>query len=161
MNNILKIFYAFLSVAVTAVICSYFTQFGIATFYESLTKPPFLPANQLFPAVWSVLYSLMIISYYLIIKDHSYEDFRLATLMFLGQLFLQMLWTYLFFFGAYFLFAGIVILLLLWTVAEMIKSFKRLSPFAAYLQYPYFLWLIFAAYLNFGIAYLNGNTLNF
>jgi translocator protein len=160
MNNILKIFYAFLTVAVTSVICSYFTQFGINTFYDSLIKPPFLPANQLFPVAWSFLYALMIISYYLVLKDHSYAEFRPATLMFLGQLFLQMLWTYLFFFGAYFLFAGIVILLLLWTVAEMIKSFKQLNQFAAYLQYPYFLWLIFAAYLNFGIIYLNGNTLN-
>lgn len=160
MNNILKFLYAFCTVAVTALICGYFSQYGLAVFYDSLNMPPFLPVNQVFPFMWSILYTLMIISFYLVLKNHDYIRTRQSVLLFSGQLMLQIIWCYFFFYTAYFLFAGITILLLIWTVAEMIKQFKSITPFAAYLQYPYFLWLIFAAYLNFGVIYLNGNMLN-
>jgi tryptophan-rich sensory protein len=38
----------------------------------------------------------------------------------------------------------------------MIKQFMLISPRAAYMQYPYLAWLCFAAYINGGVAYLNG-----
>ncbi|MDD5935258.1 MAG: tryptophan-rich sensory protein, partial [Clostridiales bacterium] len=40
-------------------------------------------------------------------------------------------------------------------IVKMIRAFKDINPVAAYLQIPYLLWCLFAAYLNFMIYYLN------
>ena len=37
----------------------------------------------------------------------------------------------------------------------MILTWSKIDPFAAKLQIPYLIWLTFAAYLNFGVWYLN------
>ena len=47
------------------------------------------------------------------------------------------------------------LLLLLVLTAKMVKSFYQIDKKAAYLQIPYLLWLLFAAYLNFGVWMLN------
>ena len=41
-------------------------------------------------------------------------------------------------------------------VVLMITVFKKISPTAAWLNVPYQLWLIFAAYLNIATAIING-----
>ena len=78
-----------------------------------------------------------------------------ANLLFLGQLFLQMLWSYLFFGMGFYAPAFVVMVLMIWTVYKMIEQFKIINKTAGNLQYPYLLWLLFATYLNIGIAYLN------
>lgn len=160
MNTIINALYSFAAVAVTAFISAFFTNSGIAFFYDTLEKPPFTPPNSVFPFVWSVLYVLMIISFYRILQNRRILQVQSATLFFLGQLFLQMVWCFLFFYQAYFLYALVVILLLLWTVWRMIKEFKSIDRFAGVIQYPYLLWLLLAVYLNIGVVYLNGNQLN-
>jgi tryptophan-rich sensory protein len=52
-------------------------------------------------------------------------------------------------------FAFLWLLLLIVLVALMIYAFYKVDPLAAKLQIPYLLWLMFAAYLNFGVWYLN------
>jgi tryptophan-rich sensory protein len=37
----------------------------------------------------------------------------------------------------------------------MILSFRKADHVAAWLQIPYLIWLTFAAYLSFGVWYLN------
>lgn len=161
MDKVIRFLYSFFSVAVAAFACAYFTDQGISTFYADLSLPPLTPENQVFPLVWSVLYTLMIISYYIVLNGNNIEKIQNATLLFLGQLLLQMLWTYLFFAKGLFLYSLVTIILLDFTVFEMLKSFKRINAIAAYLQYPYFLWLLFASYLNAGVVYFNGYALNF
>ena len=71
------------------------------------------------------------------------------------QLVINFLWP-LIFFKFELVFLGFLwILLLLAVVAFMIVSFYKINPLSAYLQIPYFLWLLFAAYLNIGIYVLN------
>ena len=48
------------------------------------------------------------------------------------------------------------LLLLLALVILMIVRFYRIDKTAAYLQIPYLIWLLFAAYLNTGVFILNG-----
>lgn len=160
MSKTLRILYSFAAVAVTAFICAYFVNTGKAFFYDQLNLPPLTPKNNVFPVIWSLLYTLMIISYYLILDGRNVLNTQSASLLFLGQLFLQMVWSYLFFYSAYFLYGLIVMILLIWTVWQMIRKFQIINPVAAKLQYPYFLWLLFATYLNAGVVYLNGNQLN-
>lgn len=161
MENVIKFLYSFFAVAVTAAVSSYFVGFGMETFYHQLDLPVLTPPDAVFPVAWSVLYVLMVISFYLVLRESDDILVQKASLLFLGQLLLQMLWCYLFFYGAYFLFALIVLILLVLTVFAMIRRFKEINIIAGNLQYPYLLWLLFATYMNAGIVYLNGNQLNF
>lgn len=160
MSKMISALYSFAAVAVAAFISSYFVQTGMALFYANLQMPPLTPPDGAFPIVWSVLYLLMIVSFYRILQNADIMRVQTATLLFLGQLVLQILWCFLFFYQAYFLYALIVILLLLWTVWRMIGEFKIIDPAAGNLQYPYLLWLLLATYLNAGVVWLNGNQLN-
>ena len=65
------------------------------------------------------------------------------------------LWPLFFFRLGWYLFAFLWLLLLILLVVWMIVRFYRLVPLAGWLQIPYFLWLLFAGYLNLGIYWLN------
>ena len=153
MAHILKFTFSFALVAATAALSSYFSYLGVNTFYPSLALPLLNPPNEIFRFVWPVLYVLMIVSFYIILTK---EDNSRAVMLFIYQLLLHILWCYLFFTQGLFLFGFVDIVLLDITVFVMLKAFHGLSPAAAYLQYPYFIWLLFATYLNAGIWYLNG-----
>lgn len=160
MLSAIKFIWSFFVVGLTAYFCSKFSRYGVDTFYEGLQKAPLTPPNMVFPIVWPILYALMIISYYIILKTVPFAKIKRAAALFLGQLVLQVIWSWAFFYQAYFAYAGIVIILMIITVYLMIKEFAVYSKTAAYMQYPYLIWLLFAAYMNFGIIYLNGNALN-
>ncbi len=157
MNKFLRFTYSFATVAVTAAVAAFFSLQAMKTFYPSLNMPLFSPPDYVFAPVWSVLYTLMIFSYYIVLNSTDAIQTQSATLLFLGQLFLQMLWSYVFFGIGFYAPAIVVILLMIWTVYKMIERFKSINKIAGNLQYPYLLWLIYAAYLNIGIAYLNAN----
>lgn len=127
---------------------SFFTMNNMDTFNE-LEKPINVPGI-LFPIVWSILYLLMSISLYIVIDKN-----RNSLIIYSIQLIINSLWTLIFFgFGAYLL-AFIWIILLLIAIVIMIAKFYNIDKKAAYLNIPYLLWVLFAAYLNLGIYFLN------
>ncbi|MBR2404172.1 MAG: tryptophan-rich sensory protein, partial [Clostridia bacterium] len=65
------------------------------------------------------------------------------------------LWSIIFFNLRAFLFAFIWLLLLLAVVLAMIIEFRKIRPWTAYAQIPYFIWGLFALYLNIAIYVLN------
>jgi tryptophan-rich sensory protein len=124
--------------------------------YKKLTLPPLSPPGQVFSIVWSVLYLLMGISCYLIVTATAERERRMDALFTYGiQLFVNILWPVLFFnLKAYLL--AFVWLIYLWVlVLRMIFQFHHIRCLAAYLQVPYLLWCIFAAYLNLSVYLLN------
>jgi len=127
---------------------------GGMSMYSTLKKPPLSPPGFIFPLVWLVLYALMGISSYLIYEAQSpYRQDTLKT--YILQLFFNFCWSILFFrFSLYFL-ALLWLFILIALIMIMIYQFYRIKPAAAYLQIPYLLWCLFAAYLNFMIALLN------
>lgn len=79
--------------------------------------------------------------------------------LFFSQLLFQMVWCFCFFYLGY-TGAGIAVLLFLaWTVRRMIGSFAQIDKFAAALNYPYFIWLLFALWLNISFVWLNGASI--
>jgi len=156
MSRIINFSISFVLVAITASLSSYLSYLGVDTFYDSLNLPPLNPPNAVFPIIWPILYALMIISFYMILNKENNRD---AVLLFIGQLILHILWCYLFFAKGLFMFGFIDIVLLIWTVFVMTWRFYLIDKTAAYLQYPYLTWLLFAAYLNAGVWYLNGPSL--
>lgn len=146
------IFYIIITILI-GVIPSIFV-FNDMTMYNELNKPPLSPPGILFPIVWSILYILMGISFYIVMKKETKLKEE-ARLIYFIQLIVNALWTPIFFgFKQYFL-AFTWILMLIVLVIFMITIFFKIDKLAAYLQIPYLLWLIFAAYLNFGVFVLN------
>lgn len=124
--------------------------------FQMLTKPPLSPPGWLFPIVWTILYTLMGISAYIIrTSDASYEQIDDALMIYRYQLIVNFLWSIFFFNFEWYFFSFIWILLLWVLIILMIRSFSKISKTAAYLNIPYLLWVTFAAYLNFGIWWLN------
>ena len=130
---------------------------GNMNIYETVNTPPLSPPSILFPIVWSVLYVLMGISSALVYL-HRENDLESASrgLVFYGaSLFVNFLWSIIFFNMQKFLFAFVWLLLLLYLIIKTVIFYKRVYPTAAYLQIPYILWVSFAGYLNLAIYILN------
>jgi len=124
--------------------------------FAVLNKPPLSPPAWLFPVVWTILYILMGISAYLVkTSDATPEEKSSALTLYYYQLIVNFLWPVFFFHFQWYLFSFLWLLLLWVLVIRMIRRFDSISKIAAYLNLPYLLWLTFAAYLNFGIWWLN------
>lgn len=123
--------------------------------YPTLERPPLSPPPWLFPVAWTVLYILMGISLYLIRVNNTVYEKRTAYILFAVQLFLNFIWSPIFFVGERYLLSLLVLIALVIITAAMIVSFYKISKPAALLQIPYFIWLCFAGYLNSGIYILN------
>lgn len=124
--------------------------------YNSLLNSGLTPAAWVFPLVWIVLYTLLGVALFLIMA-HSKTRLskRPAYLLFLAQMALNALWSYVFF-GLHMIGAAmIVVLLLIIVVIWMARVFMAINRWASWLIWPYVLWLILAAYLNGAILYLN------
>lgn len=122
--------------------------------YKYLTKPMLAPPAILFPIVWTILYILMGISSYLIYVSNDPKR-KEALYIYLLQLLFNFVWPILFFVLNLRLFAFVWILLLLLFIIIMILKFYKINKTAAYLQIPYFIWVLFASYLNFTLYILN------
>lgn len=118
--------------------------------YNSLVQPPLSPPSIVFPIVWTILYVLMGISYYLL-KNPSKKE----KIIYFVQLGVNALWSVFFFIGKFYLFSFIWIVLLDVLVIFMIGIFYHNNKASAYLQIPYLIWILFATYLNLGIYILN------
>ncbi len=128
--------------------------------FASVDKPPLAPPAWLFPVAWTVLYTLMGISSYLIrTSEASVEAIRDAMNIYALQLLVNFLWPTFFFNFRWYLFAFFWLVLLWLFVLLMIWRFKDISKLAAILNIPYLIWLTFAGYLNFSIWLLNRSVL--
>ena len=122
--------------------------------YSILDKPAFSPPGFIFPIVWTILYILMGISSYIVYSSNNPNKPK-ALLIYGIQLFFNFCWSIIFFGLDLYLFAFIWLIALIFIIIIMIRQFYIVSPLAAYLQIPYLIWCIFAAYLNFSIFILN------
>ena len=133
-----------------------FISMGAMKDFASLNKPSLSPPGWLFPVVWSILYVLMGISSYLVNKsDAPKEEIKRANFVYAISLFFNFFWSIIFFNLKQYFLAFIWLLVLLFLVCYTIYLYFGISKTAAYLQIPYVLWLLFAAYLNYGIYTLN------
>ncbi|MBQ8349876.1 MAG: tryptophan-rich sensory protein [Ruminococcus sp.] len=129
---------------------------NFSSFYDELVKPPLAPLGILFSIVWAILYALMGISAYMIyVSDAETGKKAKALTLYAVQLFVNFMWSIVFFrfeqIGA----AAAVLILLIILITMMVVIFKKIRPLAGHLNIPYLLWVIFAAYLNIGFLLLN------
>ena len=154
MNNIFKLVISIVMCLSAGFIGSFFTMKNIPTWYASLNKPTFNPPDWLFGPVWTFLYILMGISFFLIWKTES-DGKTFAVAFFIVQLIMNSLWSFLFFGMKNPSFAFIEIIVLWVFILICIITFNKISPLASYLLIPYLLWVSFASVLNYSIVKLN------
>lgn len=137
------------------VIAGMFTAQAVPEWFASLNRPWFSPPNWVFGPVWTFLYLLMGISFFLIWKQEANRSRQLALVVYFVQLLLNFAWSFIFF---YFKMIGLALveIVLLWlTIVAMLVLFYRVKPAAAYLNVPYLLWVTFATILTAGYFWLN------
>lgn len=125
--------------------------------YNELFRPPLSPPSWLFPVVWTLLYTLMGVSAYLILTSDASKTVREDALwQYFIQLGVNLVWPILFFYFEMRLAAFLWLIVLIAAVFKMIVDFWMISKPAALLQIPYALWCLFALYLNGAVFLLNG-----
>ncbi len=156
MKNIYK-FLISISIPLTVgAMAGYFTSTSVKTWFVTLQKPTFNPPSWLFAPVWTILYILMGIAFFLIWKSSATNTQKKpAYSIYWVQLALNFIWSLLFFYsqnpGA-----GLIdIVLLLIAILFTIKQFYAINKTSAFLLVPYVLWVLFATALNTQIWRLN------
>ncbi len=125
------------------------------TWYQSLIKPPLAPPSWLFSPVWIILYISMVISLFLYARKPSQKSKAWGYVLFFTQLIVNLSWSPAFFGLKNIGFALALIVLLDILVLLNILEFKKISKIAAITLIPYFIWILFATYLNIGYFILN------
>ncbi|OGY11845.1 MAG: TspO protein [Candidatus Woykebacteria bacterium RIFCSPHIGHO2_01_FULL_43_29] len=133
-----------------------FTISAIRIWYVTLNKPVFAPPNWIFGPVWTLLYFLMGVAFYLIWKQGwKKKKVKTASMFFLAQLGLNFIWSPIFF-GLRAPLLGLIVIVAMWAlIVVTMKKFYPLSRLAFYLLVPYLLWVSFATILNAAIVLLN------
>jgi tryptophan-rich sensory protein len=125
-------------------------------FYAQLVRPDWAPPGWLFGPVWTLLYAMMAIAAWRVWRK---AGFGTALYLFLAQLALNALWSWLFFawrLGG----AAFGEILLLWLlIAATVAAFFRIDRLAAALLVPYLLWVGFACALTHAVWRANPQLL--
>ena len=151
-DKVLRVILSVLFIAVVAVLGSLFTD-TMSGWYQGLIKPALQPPGFVFGVAWTILYILMAISLSLITVQP--ERPKKILWLYAGSGILNVLWSYTFFIlhnpgGA------LAILFMLIALGILLyASVRKINAPAAYLLIPYLVWLAFALYLNYEIAFLN------
>lgn len=130
-----------------------------ATYYQQLAQPSWAPPSAVFGPVWSVLYALMGIAAWLVWREGGWRLRRGVLMLFVAQLAVNALWSWLFFAWHHGALAFADIVLLWWLIVATVIGFWRVRPLAGALLIPYLCWVSFAAALNFAVWQLNPHFL--
>jgi len=154
-RQILKLVVSILLPLGLGAIAGIFTAKAIPEWYATLNQPSFNPPNWIFGPVWTSLYILLGISFFLIWKQPATKERNRAISIFLIQLVLNFAWSFLFFYFHQIGLALIDIIVLWIFIITMLILFYRIKPLAAYINIPYLLWVTFASILNASYFVLN------
>ena len=114
------------------------------TWFTTVNKPSFNPPNWLFAPVWTALYIMMGIAFYLIWKSKAgLKTKSIAIVLYSWQLTFNFLWSFIFFFAHQPGWALVDIIVLWLLILLTIIWFGKISPAAAWLLVPYICWVSF------------------
>jgi benzodiazapine receptor len=124
--------------------------------YQTLIKPDWAPPAWLFGPVWTVLYAIIAVSFGYVFYLYFKGQIPLVVMLpFILNLIFNFAFTPLQFGLQSNLLAAIDILLVLVTLGWALYAIYTYAPWVAYVNIPYFLWVLFATVLQLTITYLN------
>ncbi len=133
------------------------TQHDIVSWYPTLHKSTLTPPDIVFPIVWFVLYCMLAVAGYSLWQHRHQPKAKLALVFYGFQLLLNWAWTPLFFYfhwiGLSLLCIAAIIMLTLITIIITRNTYKL----SCVMLLPYFIWLLFAGYLNAVIWMFNAS----
>ena len=115
----------------------------------------FVPPSFVFIVVWIVLYTILGISFYLILRSKESRERKRTIILYFVNLVFNYLWVVWFFNLKLFLFAYIWLVVLMGITILMIYFFYRVNKWAGIINVPYLFWLVFASIINIYVFYLN------
>ncbi len=137
-------------------VASFFTASSVQSWFVTLNKPSFNPPSWLFAPVWTTLYILMGIAFFLVWESKANELIKKRAMkVYFMQLFFNFTWSFVFFYAQQPGWAVVNIVLLWLLISITIFWFSRISKIAAWFMLPYILWVTFATALNYAIWRLN------
>lgn len=120
--------------------------------YAKLKKSRFTPPSWVFGYAWSILYTLIIASFFIFL---SAKYTITGIVLYVVQFALNLMWSGIFFTQrrictalVYLATLNVLVLLTYW-------EFFKVSKNAAYLLLPYMAWILFALYLNYYVCVNN------
>lgn len=156
MKNWIKLAVSILVPLAVGSIAGLFTTAEINGWFQSINKPDWQPPNWVFGPVWTVLYILMGVAFYLVWKNRAAAGKkRTAVTLWIVQLVLNFFWSFIFFNKHQIDWALGEIVLLWFFILLTMLAFGRISRVAAWLMVPYISWVTFATLLTLTIYQLN------
>jgi tryptophan-rich sensory protein len=149
-----------LAVSFAAAAVGGFASANAGAFYRELSRPGWAPPPWLFAPAWSLLYLLMGIAAWVVWRELGFRRARTALALFLIQLAVNALWTWLFFawrLGAV-AFGEILVLWVL--ILCTVVSFWRVRSLAGVLLLPYLAWVSYATALTCSVWRRNPGLLS-
>jgi translocator protein len=128
-------------------------------FYRELARPAWAPPGWLFGPAWTVLYLLMAVAAWLVWRERGFAGARWPLTLFVAQLAVNALWTWLFFAWRLGGAASAEIVALWAMILGTIVLFWRVQPLAGALLLPYLAWVTFATALSFATWRMNPKLL--
>lgn len=125
------------------------------SWYSTLIQPPLKPPAWIFTPIWIIFYISMGIALLYYIRKKTFQNKHWGYILFTSQLLVNLSWSPVFFGLKNIELAFVLIILLDLLVLINIILFFKISNTAGKILIPYFIWLIFATYLNFGLLILN------
>ncbi len=134
----------------TGFLGSLATTPNIDGWYAEIQKPSWNPPNTVFAPVWTILYILMALAAWMVWRRADAKR-GIPLFLFILQLVLNGVWSYLFF-AMHSPSAGMIDIVALWfLIFATIIAFWKISPWAGIIMIPYLAWVSFASALNFAI----------
>ena len=155
MSKVLKLVVSLAIPLIVGFVGSIFTSTSVNTWYNEINRPSFTPPNWLFAPAWTLLFILMGLAFYFAWLKGFGGNPSLCISIFAVQLFLNLVWSILFFGLKAPLYAFVEIVFLWVAILINVIVFFRVSRVSGYLFLPYILWVSFASALNLGVVLLN------
>ncbi len=124
-------------------------------FYATLDRPSWAPPAAVFGPVWTILYALMAVAAWLVWKEKGFSGAQSSLGLFLIQLIINALWSWIFFAWRRGVLAEVDVVALLVMIIGMVLAFWRVRPLAGALLIPYAAWVAYATALTFSLVRRN------
>ncbi|MBS3073633.1 tryptophan-rich sensory protein [Candidatus Pacearchaeota archaeon] len=150
LNFVLIFIICLLIVFLVAFLGSIFTSSGVNSLWYDSIKPKITPPNWVFPLVWNILFLLIAISLFFAWTRAKNKKEKIKVGFLFGiNLFLNILWSFLFFGLRNPLFGFIEIILVWLSILALIIGLWGISKISSWFLVPYILWVSFASIINY------------
>ena len=141
--------FCFVLVYFVAFLGSIFTSSATGSEWYKEIRPAITPPNYVFPIVWNILFFMIALSLYFVIVSKKNLKKKYFYWFFAINLFLNVLWSFLYFGIRNPALALAEIVFLEISIGGMIYFGYFIDKKSGYLLVPYFIWVGFATILNY------------